>query len=117
MARSGFSAVGSLFLLLALVTAPAGAPPKSGSGKAGGLGQPQTVTDAEVSALEREAMSCRSANDALDLYNDFLAATQLQPKQKERVLERQKVWQERVDKHLVRLGTQWVTLDQAKGDF
>jgi S1-C subfamily serine protease/TolA-binding protein len=114
MARSGFSVVCCLWILLALVGEPAGALPRAGTGKEPGLGQPQSVTDAEVTSLEQEAMKCRTANDALDLYQDFLAAMQLSPKQKEKVLARQSVWQERVDKKLVRLGTEWVTLDRAK---
>lgn len=74
----------------------------------------RTFTDTEVTNLERDAMKCRSAADAVDLYREFLAVSDLTPKQKEKALERLAQWQDRVDKQLVRLGTEWVTLDKAR---
>jgi S1-C subfamily serine protease len=59
-------------------------------------------------------MNCRSAADAVNLYNEFLAVKQLNAKQKEKVLDRKKVWQDRVERQLIHLGTEWVTLEQAK---
>jgi S1-C subfamily serine protease len=75
----------------------------------------RSVSDADVTAFEREAMKCRMAADALDMYREFIAGVQLTARQKQTVLDRQKVWQDRVDRKLVRLGTEWVTLDSAKG--
>src|SRR5262245_32003789 len=55
----------------------------------------KTVTDADVRNLERHAMNGRSATDAVNLYNEFLAVKTLIAKQKDKVLDRKKVWQER----------------------
>jgi S1-C subfamily serine protease len=112
MARSGLTAVCSLLLLFAFVTAPAGAP-KAGAGKAG-AGSRQKVTDTDVTNVEREAMKCRAAADALDVYREFLAGVELTPRQKQVVEDRQKAWQDRIDRKLVKLGVEWVTIDAAK---
>jgi S1-C subfamily serine protease len=88
---------------------PTEVPPKNGADRL-----VRSVTDVEVTNLEREAMKCRSAADAVDLYREFMAFADLSEKQKNKVLDRQKVWQERVAQHLVRLGTEWVSLDQAR---
>src|SRR5204862_6117055 len=92
---------------------PRGGPPAKEAQKKSVAGK-RTASDAVVPAFEREAMNCRAAADAFALYRDFVAGTLLTPRQKQTVLDRQKVWQTRVDKKLVRLGTEWVTLDSAK---
>lgn len=113
MARSGLTAVCSLLFLFSLVTAPAGAPPKSGAGKAG-AGTKQKVSDTDVTNVEREATKCRAAADALDVYREFLTGVELTPRQKQVVEDRQKAWQDKIDRKLVKLGGEWVTLDKAK---
>lgn len=113
MARSGRAAVWSLLIVLALVTAPAGAPPKGAAGKTG-AGAKQKASDTEVTNVEREAMKCRAAADALDIYREFLTGVELTPRQKQVVEDRQKAWQDRIDRKLVKLGVEWVTRDAAK---
>lgn len=100
-------------LVLSIAACVWAAPPVKESPKDSDAGK-RSVSDADVTAFEREAMKCRAATDALDLYREFVAGTLLTPRQKQTVLDRQKVWQTRVDKKLVRLGTEWVTLDSAK---
>jgi S1-C subfamily serine protease len=73
-----------------------------------------TVSDSDVTNVEREAMKCRTAADALDRYREFLAGVELTPRQKQVVEDRQKVWQDRIDRKLVKLGADWVSLYVAK---
>ena len=113
MARSGLTAVFVLCILFVLVTAPSGAPPKGAAGKAG-TGTRQKVSDTEVTNVEREAMKCRAAADALDVYRELLAGVELTPRQKQVVEDRQRVWQDRIDRKLVKLGVEWVTVDAAR---
>jgi S1-C subfamily serine protease len=88
-------------------------PEKKSSSKSAPAGR-RTVSDTEVTTLERDAMKCRAASEALDMYREFVAVTELTAAQATKVRDRQKVWQDRVDRQLVRLGTEWVTRDQAK---
>jgi S1-C subfamily serine protease len=74
----------------------------------------QAVDDNTVTELERTAMKSRTPRDALDLYQSFIARSELTPRQQEKIAERQKIWQSRIDRKLVRLGTEWVTLTEAK---
>ena len=93
------------------------APPAKETPKAAQAGKndgKNTVSDADVTAFEREVMKCKTADEACDMYREFVAATQLTTRQKQTVLERKKIWQARVDQKLVRLGTEWVTSDAAR---
>jgi S1-C subfamily serine protease len=103
---------GVLVLLIAaqLWAAP---PAKDATLEKGTAGE-RTVSDADVTAFEREVMKCRTAADACDMYREFIAGATFTPRQKQTVLDRQKVWRSRVDKKLVRLGTEWVTSDAAR---
>jgi S1-C subfamily serine protease len=100
--------------LILVSTHLAGAPPAANAPRKAAPGTDKPVTDVDVTNLEREAMKSRSAADGLDLYREFLAVRQLSAKQKEKVLDRKKVWQDRVDRRLVRLGTDWVSPEKAK---
>src|SRR5260370_15597911 len=100
--------------LILFSTHLAGAPPAANAPRKAAPGTDKPVTDVDVTNLEREAMKSRSAADGLDLYREFLAARQLSAKQNEKVLDRQKGWQDRVDRRLGRLGTDWVPPEKAK---
>jgi S1-C subfamily serine protease len=113
MARPVLTAVCFLIIVVSLVSAPAGAPPKATAGKAGAATK-KKVSDTDVTNVEREAVKCRTAADALDVYREFLAGVELTPRQHQVVEDRQKAWQDKIDRKLVKLGVEWVTRDSAK---
>src|SRR5215471_17867292 len=112
MAHKFYPVVFTLLLLVLSqsVTAAADKAPPSKKDR----NPPKGTSDADVSELEREALRCRVAADAVDLYRTFLARAQLSDRQTKAVNDRMKVWQGRVDRKLVRLGADWVTLDEAR---
>lgn len=115
MARNRIFGVCSSFLLFLILdwhSASPAPPERPVAKKAGGPGQ--VVTDQTVTELEREALKCRTANDALDLYLEFIARVKLNERQTKVVTERQAIWRNRVEKKLVRLGGDWVTRDAAR---
>ena len=59
-------------------------------------------------------MKTRTASEARDLYREIVARYEFTQRKKQTVIDRQKTWQSRVDRKLVRLGAEWVTLDEAK---
>jgi len=74
--------------------------------------QSPLATKKEINGLERDSKNCRSAEDAVLLYDEFLATHTLTPSQTEQVEVRRRRWRERAEAGLVRLGTRWVTVEQ-----
>jgi S1-C subfamily serine protease len=70
--------------------------------------------DQLVSELERKARRADSAKEALALYDEFIGRAELTEKQSDRVDSRRKIWKERADEGLVRLGPKWVTEKDAE---
>ncbi len=74
----------------------------------------QPATDALISELERKARRADTANEALALYDEFLDRYVLTEQQTERVNSRRKIWKEKADQGLVRLGAEWVKPQEAE---
>ena len=70
--------------------------------------------DQLVSELERKARRADSAKESLALYDEFIGRAELTEKQADRVDSRRKIWKERADEGLVRLGPKWVTEKDAE---
>jgi S1-C subfamily serine protease len=69
--------------------------------------------DADLKALERAAGRLATAKDALALYDQFDATHKMSAGQTTDFLAARKIWQDRARQNLVRLGTKWVTVDEA----
>lgn len=72
------------------------------------------ANDLEVTAIEGEAIRCRTAQAAMEKYKQFIQSHDLTDKQLELLERRMKRWQERIDAGLVKLGGEWVTEAQAQ---
>lgn len=111
--------IGSLFVVAAMGLAFAAEKPAASSKGAAKPGEKppkqRPVDDKMIADLEAQARKCETAREALDLYIAFQQHnTELTPRQTATLAERQKVWKQRVDDGLVRLGLKWVTLAEAK---
>ncbi len=80
-------------------------PPKSTASKAPSKGA--------AAALEKEAQQCRSALEALALYQAFLDDSAVSVEDKSAAQTRIGFWEEMALKSLVRLGTKWVAEEEA----
>lgn len=85
---------------------------KAGAGKKEAVSR--KVEQSDITELEQRAARCRSADEAVNLYTAFIAVSQMTPTQQALVASRHKVWQERVEKRMMRLGAEWVTPEKAR---
>lgn len=67
-----------------------------------------------IKAVEADAIQCRTAADAADVYRLFLASERLIPEQKAAAEARLRDWTAQAEKGIVRLGDRWVSRDEAK---
>jgi Flp pilus assembly protein TadD len=76
---------------------------RGASGRIARVDVPQAIKD-----VEADAVQCRSATQAADVYRLFLASDRLTPEQRSAAEARAQVWQEMSERGLVRLGDRWV---------
>jgi tetratricopeptide (TPR) repeat protein len=76
--------------------------------------RPPKASDRQLAELERDAGKCRTARLALDKYEAFVACHELTPPQRQSIDGRMKLWVQRVDAGLCRVGNTWVTPAAAK---
>src|SRR5262245_14212758 len=62
-----------------------------------------------VKALETDAQQCRTADEALLLYQIFMAAPETTAAEKTQIRPRLKFWEDTAHEGLVRVGTQWMS--------
>jgi S1-C subfamily serine protease len=104
-------------------TAQQGAPSASGAAaeRPAQQGAPADVA-AEPSAvskrrtyaqLSQAANSLRTATEAMRLFKVFLADASIAQAEREKAEQHLPLWKERADKHMVRVGPNWLTLDDA----
>jgi S1-C subfamily serine protease len=62
-----------------------------------------------VKALETDAQQCRTAEEALLLYQIFIAAPETTAAEKAQVRQRLEFWEDAAREGLVRVGTQWMS--------
>ena len=67
-----------------------------------------------IAGVERDALRCRTAVEAVEVYRLFLADERLTAEQRSAAERRASAWSERATKHLVRLGDRWVSPDEAR---
>jgi len=76
---------------------------------------PKTPEEADrlFKAVDREAQLCRTPDEALDLYNAFLADQGLPAAVREAATRQVAEFKKLADQKLVRLGTKWVTREES----
>lgn len=74
----------------------------------------EAVADKDLSRLESDAKKCKTAKEAAALYQAFLGARKLTESQKKKVEADAAGWNDRATKGIVRIGTKWVSPDEAK---
>jgi len=99
---------------LPAATAPQATPPAAPPVDASVEPMNAEETDRALRAVEREANAAKTAEEAVVLYSVFIAEPSLPPAGREVAQAKLAAWKEMADKGLVRLGTRWVTLDEAK---
>src|SRR5262249_7630819 len=67
-----------------------------------------------AAALESQAQLCPTAEEAYSLYKAFLSEAKVAPEVKTSAEARLAYWENAASKNLIRLGTNWVSLDEAQ---
>lgn len=71
-------------------------------------------TDAAVRAVEREANAAKTAEEAVLLYTIFLSDPSLPAGVRQSAMQNLDAWNRKAEQGLVRNGTKWVTLEEAR---
>jgi serine/threonine protein kinase/Flp pilus assembly protein TadD len=95
--------------------APAGAPKPSRPMKnpAPVVVQKVPAQNSDLTTLETLAGSCLTANEALALYNRFNATRTMSTEQEEKYKASVRVWEDRSEQNLARLGEKWIPAEAA----
>ncbi|MBS0204801.1 MAG: trypsin-like peptidase domain-containing protein [Planctomycetes bacterium] len=72
------------------------------------------VTSSKVKVLEANALKCQSAEEALTLYKFFMSDPGTTADEKEQAQTRFEYWEQAAVDQLVRVGTKWMTRDEAE---
>lgn len=74
----------------------------------------QAQADRNLAALEREAKNCKTAEEAIVMYTVFLSDPTIPDATRTAAAEKMAAWKQLSDQKLVRMGTKWVTIDEAR---